>query len=60
MGYDDRFEMPFNIWCGHCEAHIGKGVRYNARKKQIGMYFTSKLWEFSMTCHLCHGMDILQ
>lgn len=22
-----RFELPFNIWCGSCEAHIGMGVR---------------------------------
>ncbi len=30
-----RFEMPFNVWCLHCKAHIGKGVRYNAEKKQV-------------------------
>ncbi len=30
-----RFEMPFNVWCLHCNAHIGKGVRYNAEKKQV-------------------------
>jgi coiled-coil domain-containing protein 130 len=23
-----RFELPFNIWCGGCEAHIGMGVRF--------------------------------
>lgn len=23
-----RFELPFNIWCGSCEAHIGMGVRF--------------------------------
>ena len=31
-----RFEMPFNVRCKGCGNHIGKGVRYNAEKKQIG------------------------
>jgi coiled-coil domain-containing protein 130 len=48
-----RFEMPFNIWCGGCEQHIGRGVRFNAEKKQCGMYFSTKLWSFRMRCHLC-------
>jgi len=48
-----RFEMPFNIWCSGCKAHIGKGVRYNAEKKQNGNYFSTKIWTFRMKCHLC-------
>ena len=24
-----RFELPFNVWCGGCEQHIGQGVRYS-------------------------------
>ncbi|XP_063688256.1 coiled-coil domain-containing protein 130 homolog [Bolinopsis microptera] len=48
-----RFEMPFNIWCGGCENHIGMGVRYNAEKKKIGMYYTTPIWQFRMKCHLC-------
>jgi coiled-coil domain-containing protein 130 len=48
-----RFEMPFNIWCGKCKQHIGKGVRFNAEKKQIGKYFSTKIWSFRMKCHLC-------
>jgi len=48
-----RFEMPFNMWCGGCKAHIGMGVRYNAEKKKIGMYYTTPLWQFRMKCHLC-------
>jgi len=48
-----RFEMPFNIWCSGCENHIGKGVRYNAEKKKIGSYFSTKIWSFRMKCHLC-------
>lgn len=48
-----RFEMPFNVWCTTCNSHIGKGVRYNAEKKQVGKYFSSKIFEFSMPCHIC-------
>ena len=41
-----RFEMPFNVWCTNCETHIGKGVRYNAKKKKVAMYFTTIIYEF--------------
>lgn len=45
--------MPFNVWCLGCNNHIGMGVRYNAEKKKIGMYYTTPLYEFRMKCHLC-------
>ncbi|KAF6209071.1 hypothetical protein GE061_014814 [Apolygus lucorum] len=48
-----RFEMPFNIWCDGCGNHIGMGVRYNAEKKKIGMYYTTPVYQFRMKCHLC-------
>ncbi|OAV89048.1 hypothetical protein PTTG_07127 [Puccinia triticina 1-1 BBBD Race 1] len=48
-----RFELPFNIWCGSCEAHIGMGVRYNAEKKKVGMYYTTPIYSFRCKCHLC-------
>ncbi|KAL1117377.1 hypothetical protein AAG570_004703 [Ranatra chinensis] len=48
-----RFEMPFNIWCEGCGNHIGMGVRYNAEKKKIGMYYTTPVYQFRMKCHLC-------
>ena len=38
-----RFEMPFNIWCGGCESMIAKGVRFNAEKKQVGTYYSTKV-----------------
>lgn len=50
-----RFEMPFNIWCDECNNHIGMGVRYNAEKKKIGMYYTTPLYQFRMKCHLCNN-----
>lgn len=48
-----RFEMPYNIWCEGCNNHIGMGVRYNAEKKKIGMYYTTPIYQFRMKCHLC-------
>ncbi|CAB4066531.1 CCDC130 [Lepeophtheirus salmonis] len=29
------------------------GVRYNAEKKKIGMYYTTPVYQFRMKCHLC-------
>lgn len=48
-----RFEMPYNIWCDGCGNHIGMGVRYNAEKKKIGMYYSTPVYQFRMKCHLC-------
>lgn len=52
--------MPFNIWCGGCNAHIAKGVRFNAQKKQAGTYHSSKIWSFRMKCHLCDNWFEIQ
>ncbi|KAL0879881.1 hypothetical protein ABMA27_002407 [Loxostege sticticalis] len=48
-----RFEMPYNIWCEGCNNHIGMGVRYNAEKTKIGMYYSTPVYQFRMKCHLC-------
>ncbi|XP_064476518.1 coiled-coil domain-containing protein 130 homolog [Ornithodoros turicata] len=48
-----RFEMPYNIWCEGCGNHIGTGVRYNAEKSKIGMYYSTPVYKFRMKCHLC-------
>merc|ERR1719195_1485265 len=45
--------MPYNIWCLSCNKHIGMGVRYNAEKTKIGMYYTTPVYQFRMNCHLC-------
>jgi len=50
-----RFELPFNIWCGTCNNHIGMGVRYNAEKKKIGNYYSTPIFSFRCKCHLCDG-----
>lgn len=48
-----RFEMPFNVWCNGCGHLIGKGVRFNAEKKAVGAYYSTKIWSFSMTAPCC-------
>lgn len=48
-----RFEMPFNVWCAGCNHLIGKGVRFNAEKKQIGMYHSTRVWSFVMKSPCC-------
>ncbi|XP_063229657.1 coiled-coil domain-containing protein 130 homolog [Bacillus rossius redtenbacheri] len=50
-----RFEMPYNIWCDGCGNHIGMGVRYNAEKKKVGMYYSTPVYQFRMKCHLCNN-----
>ncbi|KAG7377157.1 hypothetical protein PHYPSEUDO_012065 [Phytophthora pseudosyringae] len=55
-----RFEMPFSVWCTHCDAHIGRGVRFNARKKRAGRYFSTALWEFRMSCASCSGELVIR
>ena len=45
--------MPFNVWCEGCGHLIGKGVRFNAEKQEIGMYHSTKIWSFTMTAPCC-------
>eukprot|EP00879_Flechtneria_rotunda_P004471 GHRR01004725.1.p1 GENE.GHRR01004725.1~~GHRR01004725.1.p1 ORF type:complete len:306 (+),score=96.21 GHRR01004725.1:283-1200(+) len=46
-----RFEVPFNIWCNQCGEHVAKGVRFNAEKRQVGTYHSTKIWAFTMRHH---------
>jgi len=39
---------------------IGKGVRFNAEKKQVGKFHSTKIWEFSFRCHLCPQRIVVQ
>lgn len=55
-----RFEMPYNIWCEGCKNHIGMGVRYNAEKTKIGMYYSTPLYQFRMKCHLCDNYIVIK
>uniref|UniRef100_A0A1D1Z9R1 Coiled-coil domain-containing protein 130 n=1 Tax=Anthurium amnicola TaxID=1678845 RepID=A0A1D1Z9R1_9ARAE len=55
-----RFEMPFNVWCGGCNSMIAKGVRFNAEKKQVGNYYSTKIWSFSMKSACCKHEIVIQ
>jgi len=48
-----RFELPISGWCSRCKRHVGKGIRFNAKKVASGKYFTSTVWRFVMTCPSC-------
>ena len=48
-----RFEMPFPVWCEGCGHLIGKGVRFNAEKKEIGKYHSTRIWSFRMKAPCC-------
>nr|OQO23527.1 hypothetical protein B0A51_09791 [Rachicladosporium sp. CCFEE 5018] len=52
-----RFEMPFAVWCSTCPKPtlIPQGVRFNAEKKKVGMYFSTPIWEFRMKHNICGG-----
>lgn len=49
--------MPFNIWCGGCESMIAKGVRFNAEKKQVGNYYSTKV--LFLDAELVHILSVL-
>lgn len=51
--------MPFNIWCDGCGELVGKGVRFNAEKQQIGTYLSSKIWSFGMHHHCGCRIEIV-
>jgi coiled-coil domain-containing protein 130 len=55
-----RFEMPFHVWCLLCDAHIARGVRFNARKKKAGSYLTTTVWEFALRCPSCSGELVIR
>ena len=45
-----RFEMPFHVRCSGCGCRIAKGVRFDAEKKCVGKYLSTKIWSFRMLC----------
>lgn len=45
--------MPFNVWCAGCNHLVGKGVRFNAEKQEIGKYHSTKIWSFVMRAPCC-------
>nr|SVE72567.1 EOG090X0DK6 [Daphnia similis] len=58
-----RFEMPYNIWCEGCpdkSIPIGMGVRYNAEKTKVGMYYSTPIYQFRFKCHLCPNYIVMK
>lgn len=45
-----RFELPFHVWCGACNAHLAQGTRYNAHKRHAGEYLSTQVWAFRCKC----------
>lgn len=54
-----RFEMPFNVWCSGCNHLIGKGVRFNAEKRQVGQYHSTRVWAFTMRAPCCQQQIVV-
>lgn len=50
----------FNVRCLSCKNSIGKGVRFNAKKKCIDKFLSTKIYEFSMNCHLCGNRLVIK
>ena len=48
-----RFELPYDGFCENCGDHVGKGTRFNAVKTKVGNYFSTPIWEFTMSCRVC-------
>jgi coiled-coil domain-containing protein 130 len=48
-----RFELPFDVGCSRCDATIGKGVRFNAKKNAVGKYHSTCVWAFEMKTACC-------
>lgn len=55
-----RFEMPFDAVCEACDARIGRGVRFNARKRQAGAYLSTPVYEFALTCPSCKAEMVVR
>lgn len=51
-----RFEMPYPVWCGQCGHLMDTGVRFNAEKRHVGMYHSTKVWSFTMRTPCCKNV----
>ncbi len=55
-----RFELPFDSWCLKCDAHMNRGLRFNAKKVKAGKYFSTNIFSFSMNCATCKGEFVIR
>eukprot|EP00746_Dinoflagellata_sp_MGD_P003910 gnl/MRDRNA2_/MRDRNA2_107570_c0_seq1.p1 gnl/MRDRNA2_/MRDRNA2_107570_c0~~gnl/MRDRNA2_/MRDRNA2_107570_c0_seq1.p1 ORF type:complete len:388 (-),score=88.68 gnl/MRDRNA2_/MRDRNA2_107570_c0_seq1:30-1193(-) len=52
-----RFELPFKVRCLRCKTTLGQGTRWDAEKKCIGHYHSTKIWQFTMRCRCPVGHE---
>jgi coiled-coil domain-containing protein 130 len=52
--------MPYHIWCEGCNALIATGIRFNAEKKAVGNYHSTKIYEFTMRCRFCSHTIVIR
>ncbi|EER09486.1 Cell cycle control protein cwf16, putative [Perkinsus marinus ATCC 50983] len=55
-----RFEMPFHVRCDKCLQRTAQGVRFNARKKKVGSYYTTPIYEFTFLCKKCENPFVIR
>jgi hypothetical protein len=55
-----RFEMPCDCWCLGCKRPIGRGTRFNAKKKKAGNYYSTTIWSFEMKCPSCSTLFLIK
>jgi len=55
-----RFELPFDGWCTACGRHVGKGVRFNAKKDADGKYHSTTIWKFTTRCPSCTATFVVK
>ena len=57
-----RLELPYKAWClkKGCERVIDQGTRFNATKKHVDVYFSTKIYEFTMHCPSCDNLLVMR
>ena len=55
-----RIEMPWPVFCSHCKCYVAKGLRFNATKKEVGKYFSTRIFEFHVKCVECSGPMVIR
>ncbi|CAO1637839.1 unnamed protein product [Sympodiomycopsis kandeliae] len=55
-----RFELPFPIWCLNCNQSLAQGTRYNAEKKHVDDYYSTKIYHFTCKCRHCSHAFVIR
>lgn len=51
-----RLELPHKGLCKSCGRVVDQGTRFNGRKKTVGAYFTTEIYEFTFKCPTCQAL----